>query len=63
MSVPQVFTLAAIGRLRAGAVCVVYAERPTGRVIRPRDRAAAAARAIAVALRAFERLGSPVSDL
>lgn len=57
METSALFTLAAIGRLRAGAVCVVYAERPTGRVMRPRDRAQAEARAIAVGLRAFERLG------
>jgi uridine phosphorylase len=56
METSALFTLAAIGRLRAGAVCVVYAHRPTGRVIPPRDRAGAEARAIAVGLRAFERL-------
>lgn len=57
METSALFTLAAIGGLRAGAVCVVYAERPTGRVIRARDRAQAEARAIAVGLEAFERLG------
>ncbi len=57
METSALFTLASVGRLRAGAVCVVYAERPTGRVIRPRDQPAAEARAIAVGLRAFERLG------
>ena len=57
METSALFTLASIGRLRAGAVCVVYAERRTGRVIRARDRAAAEASAIGVGLRAFEHLG------
>ncbi|HET7294656.1 MAG TPA: nucleoside phosphorylase [Vicinamibacteria bacterium] len=57
METSALFVLAALGRLRAGAVTVVYAERRSGRAIRPRDRPAAEARAIAVGLRAFERLG------
>jgi uridine phosphorylase len=57
MEASALFTLATIGGLRAGAVCVVLAERPSGRTLPARDRAGAEARAISVGLRALELSG------
>ena len=57
MEVSALFTLAAISRQRAGAVCAVYAQRPRNQFADATQKAAAEARAIDAGLRAFEILG------
>jgi uridine phosphorylase len=56
MEISALFTLAALGGHRAGAVCAVYAQRPRGLFADARQRKAAEARAIESGLRAFELL-------
>jgi uridine phosphorylase len=58
MEVSTLFTLASLGRHRAGAVCAVYAQRPRGIFADARQRDVAEARAIAAGLEAFEILGA-----
>jgi uridine phosphorylase len=56
MEISALLTICSVGALRAGAICAVYAHRPTNKFIDPEGKEEAEQQCILAGLGAFERL-------